>query len=239
MLTVIVPVLNEELIISDSLIHLIDASKPFCHKYPLEIIVVDAGSSDQSVSIIKSIEDKSDSLTFIQGHINSPSIGKTVQLGVDHANFDYIFILPSDCRVSSLHFEEIEQFILDKGFYCGFPKLYSNSSLFMKAYAISQNLTRLKLLSHFVWTNGLVIKKEVLGHIAIPQDCFMEDVILSDNLRNHYPSRVLKNAIIVNSRKYEENGILKRVLVNGLIMFLYRVGIKDKGFLRKIYRLEF
>jgi glycosyltransferase involved in cell wall biosynthesis len=240
MLTIIIPVLNEEKLISNGLSKIKNILKNIPElSENIEVVISDAGSNDQTIEIAQKICQQLQ-FTFVTNEINFPSIGKTIVQGLEYARYDTVFILPIDCQINKKHIEMICQCLHKKGFYYGlFSKKYENNILTMKIYAFMQNFFRSKLLTQFVWTNGLFIQKSVLDDVNIPTDLFMEDVILSDSLRKKYQGLYLDHPITVGSRLYDKNGPIKRILINGIVMIFYRLGIKNKLFLKKIYRLQF
>ena len=240
MLSIIVPVLNEEKIIKDSLKMLsssIDAFKTSTDIFEIEVIISDAGSEDFSIEIVKDFCKERKDFRLCEGQILQPSIGKTVKQGIDESLFSYVLILPVDCRVSSANFTMLKKFIDSKKSYGGFSKYYFNKSLLMKIYAILQNLVRTKFLSHYVWTNGIVLQKMVLNKVPIPTDGFMEDVVFSDRLKQEFKHTYMNCPILVDSRLYDQKGPFSRMIINLIIMIFFRLGCKNKHFLKAIYKL--
>ncbi|MBT7608836.1 MAG: glycosyltransferase [Bacteriovoracaceae bacterium] len=239
MLTIIIPVLNEEKLIVKGLSQIkkiIEMTKGLSSK--VQVVVSDAGSSDQTIEVAKKICEEMQ-FSFITNKIELPSIGKTITQGIEKAQNDTIFILPIDCEIDQKHIEIILQYTDKTDFYYGaFSKQYENNNTSMQLYAFLQNQFRSKLFSQFVWTNGLFMRKSVLDHVNIPTDLFMEDVILSDSLRKLYSSNYVDHPIIVGTRLYDKNGPIRRIIINATVMILYRLGIKNKLFLKKVYKLQ-
>lgn len=240
MLSIIVPVLNEEKIILDSLKILkssIDTFKTLSDTFEIEVIISDAGSKDSSIDIVKDFCKERKDFRLCEGQILQPSVGKTVKQGINASFFSYVLILPVDCKISSKNFIMIKKFIDFKKSYGGFSKYYFNKGILMKFYAILQNLVRTRFLSHYVWTNGIIFQKIVLNKVSIPTDGFMEDVVFSDRLKQEFKHTYMDCPIFVDSRLYDQKGPMRRIFINLIIMIIFRLGCKNKHFLKAIYKL--
>ncbi|GMT49936.1 MAG: glycosyl transferase [bacterium] len=95
--------------------------------------------------------------------------------------------------------------------------------------------------THFkkmVGTNAIFLRKEVCDANPFPEQ-FMEDVALSDQLIQRYSKRriaIIPEYVEVSSIKYRKHGPLKRILINTLIMMLYRAGRVKPSSLENLYK---
>ncbi len=95
--------------------------------------------------------------------------------------------------------------------------------------------------THFkkmVGTNAMFLRKEICDENPFPEQ-FMEDVALSDQLIQRYSKHriaVISEYVKVSSIKYRKHGPLKGILINALIMILYRVGRVRPSPLENLYK---
>ena len=240
MISIIIPIFNEESILIGSLEKLsleIETSLKLNEDLEVEVVVCDSKSTDRSYQLALEFSKNQPKFKVIQCDDDVRSIGRTVTFGAQNASFDNLFILPIDCYINSKGILEFFKLTRSHYDYGGFGKIYVNQGALMRLYAKMQNLIRTKMLSNYVWTNGIIFNKRVFDQVEIPTDGFMEDVIFSDNLKLNYKDHYLGDYLLVDSRLYDQKGPLKRIFINALIMTLYRRGFKNKDFLKRIYRL--
>ena len=235
-LTIIVPVLNEREIIKESLIGLASSLKG-CHRCDqCEVVVVDAGSTDGTDCVARAYCEVR-GWCFTGGRLTDPSIGKTIQLGLMQASGDYVLLLPCDCRISSAGMRELMEACSQQGQdYGGFYKVYVPDSFGLRVYASLQNLLRTALLKNLVWTNGIWFRRSLVKAEKLPCGGFLEDVQLSDLLKRQFQIQLLSAPIEVSARRYTA-GSLRRILINLVVIGLYRVGFRDVRRLRRFYQM--
>jgi len=97
LISIIVPVFNEEENIFVIYAELLKTLKSLREKYDYEIIFVDDGSFDKSPEILENLTDKNKSVKYIQF---SRNFGKEVALsaGLDAANGDAVFMIDADLQ---------------------------------------------------------------------------------------------------------------------------------------------
>jgi glycosyltransferase involved in cell wall biosynthesis len=223
--SIVVPVLNEGKILENSLERLAAARPPS----QWEILVVDSGSRDDSPEIARRVcETKG--WRFIGGNFSAPSVGRTVSLGAWEATGDVILVLPCDAYFESFSLFETA---LAGGVRCGgFPKIYEPTTRLLSAYAAAQNLLRSHGGRHLVWTNGMFFPRGT----HVPTQGFLEDVALSDELRRRKDWCLVPEPIRVSARRYYPDRTWRRILINGLILFLHRLNLMGITSLRRLYR---
>jgi glycosyltransferase involved in cell wall biosynthesis len=114
LVSVIAPVFNEERVIGQFLDRVVAALAPLAGRYDFEIILVDDGSRDRSLEVMKAYALRQPRLRVLELRRN---YGQTsaLQAGLDAARGDVFITMDSDLQ----HFpEEIPQFLarLDEGF---------------------------------------------------------------------------------------------------------------------------
>ncbi len=214
---VIIPILNEENILKSN------SFSQFLSSIPFEITFVDSCSVDSSAKIIKSYGFE---LLTYEGEKSIYQACKSVAVKTHEPN---VIILPVDCTVN---FDELlshsSPFI-----WGGFLKKYTQTNVGIKIYLFLQNYIRTKWFGNLVWTNVIFCKtKEFILNGSL--EGFLEDVILSDNLKRVEKPIILKGPCVCSFRKYESN-ILRRLFINLKVMIYYRFRIKSIKELKDIY----
>src|SRR5687768_16395051 len=98
-ISIVVPVLNENNLVSNRLAELATSLQSF-EKSSWEVIVSDAGSTDGSTALIGDAC-RRHGFFPIYGDIPNPSIGKTVVQGLERSAGDLVLILPIDAALSA------------------------------------------------------------------------------------------------------------------------------------------
>lgn len=200
-----------------------------------EIVISDAGSSDGTFERVTDFLPQS-GWKLIRSEIKDPSIGKTINQGIKAVSGDYMWILPVDTHVSVTAFKALCAKAIGESFkYSAFAKSYEPTSAVLKIYEFFQNSVRLKLLRHVVWTNGICISKSLIDKNPIPSLGFLEDVLLSDQLKKKYELKIIEGTIEVSPRRYFRNGTLSQIFTNLFIMTFFRMRIMKLQNLKTIY----
>lgn len=235
-LSIIVPVLNEQKILENSLNKLKTVVTNLdILEFWIDVVISDGGSRDGSREIAEKFANAND-WKFVTRSLKRPSVAKTVKLGLDMVESDYVMVLPIDCELTIDCLSELRHLECDYG---GFRKKYRPSTFALKLYAHAQNIIRTLCFKNLVWTNVIFAKRECWCEPDIfVVGTFLEDVLFSDNLKRKKKDFLMAHAVVyVSSRRYFEKNPILRVLLNGLIMLLFRLGIKDEGLLKKIYKI--
>lgn len=219
------PVLNEAGIIESALRDLASVLEP-----PCETIVVDAGSADGSRELAREICARH-GWRFIEANLSAPSVGRTVSAGLTVAKGEIILVLPADTSLTSMR-ELIDA--VHRGKRCGgFPKRYEPSTPLLQLYAYLQNLVRTRWSKNLVWTNGMFFPRGT----PVPTHGFLEDVELSDRLKQSPDWTLISVPLKVSARRYYPNRVARRILVNGLILAAHRLQLADAAKLRRFYAM--
>ena len=116
-----------------------------------------------------------------------------------------------------------------------FFKKYDPAPILLKWQELALNYIRVNLMKSFVWTNCPVIRTDVLTPLSQNSEGFLEDVILSDQLKENRSSLIIKDSVTISSRRYEKDGVFKRFIGNLYIMILYRLKLKSIHELKVMY----
>lgn len=225
MISIIMPVYNEGEIIQKSLSNLVSLSgKP-------EIIVIDGGSSDETVEKASRFEN----VTVIQkdgvkGRANQ------MNLGAQHASGEILLFIHADLTLPASAVTEIEGRVQNGFTAGGFLKKYDPETLMLSFYRRVMNGVRTRLLKNLVGTNGIFVTRALFDELGgYPPVPLMEDVALSDQLKKKARLAILAGPIVVSARKYQKQGPLKRIWVALKVLYLYRIRKRSPEQLKAIY----
>ncbi len=221
MVSIIIPVLNEEKSIEKTLaqFHRLQGDK--------EIIVVDGGSSDNTKQIAE---------RFATVILSERGRANQMNKGAEKAIGDILWFVHSDSIISENSIEKIQLAIDEKYIGGGFAlKFYDYDTLFMKYISVTSNL-RAKYLGLYFGDQGIFVKKdvfEVLG--GYPRQEIMEDWELSLLMKKAGKLKFINRTIGTSARRFKNGGQLRTHLLMHKIKLLYLLGTPtDK--LAKIYK---
>jgi rSAM/selenodomain-associated transferase 2 len=162
--------------------------------------------------------------------VKSPKRGRAVQMnyGAARAKGDVLVFLHADVRPPKAFFTDIAR-VMEQGFEAGFFSYrFDNESLLLK---INGSFTARKGLFTGGGDQCLFIKKSVFNEIGRfnENQVLMEDFEFFKRMkRKSVPYTIIKNDLIVSSRKYSHNSYLRVNLSNLLLLLLFNFGYPPK-----------
>lgn len=165
------------------------------------------------------------------------SRAQSMNLAAESASGDILLFLHIDNFLPKNAIKDIQSIMADSTYIAGaFLKKYNKSFIF----GLTESLLNLrtKLNKRLVGTNALFVRHSIFKTQPYPEQ-FMEDVAYSDYLLEQYKKDkiiILDKYIQVSARKYLYNGPTKQVLINAIIMFLYRIANVPAEELESLYK---
>jgi rSAM/selenodomain-associated transferase 2 len=221
MISIIVPVLNEEKQIEAFLKKLVEL------KGKKEIILVDGGSLDNTVKIASK---------YCSVAAGPKGRGAQMNYGASLASGNIFWFLHCDARVNNNALSEIEKCIKDGYTWGGFSLFFcDDETLFMKYVAYSSNI-RGKHLKIVYGDQGVFIKREGFLQIGgYPEIALMEEWVFSKKAAKAGRMKLLDMRLGTSARRFHNGGPIKTLLLMQKIRLLYLLGVSpDK--LEAIYR---
>jgi len=225
MLSIIIPTLNEEENIEALLQHVQSTAQTRDY----EIIVVDGGSHDNTLSIAQSHCD--DVLTAKSGR------GTQLNAGVERSTGDVFLFLHADTQLpnhfDAMIFERIAKNPM-KGW--GFFSIkLSGQRLIFQVIAKLINV-RSKFTSIATGDQCLFVTRnafhQINGYKSIP---LMEDVDFTKRLKKYGTPIFIKESVVTSSRRWEEKGVVRTILLMWWLRLLFFIGVSPEK-LSGLYR---
>ena len=211
LISIIIPTLNEEAVIR-ILLQQLQTYREQGH----EVIVVDGGSTDKTISISELLSDK----------VIISESGRAAQMnnGANQAKYDVFWFLHADTLIPENAIENIQQ-ALSIPEWGRFNIKLSGSNILFRLIERMINF-RSCLSGIATGDQGIFVKRKsfglVSGYSNIP---LMEDVSLSKKLKKISKPVCLKESLITSSRRWEQKGIISTVLLMWRLRFLYWLGV--------------
>lgn len=228
MISVVIPALNAAARFEAALDTLVGAAVAGLVK---EVIVVDGGSTDETLAIADRFGAK-----ILKA---PPGRGGQMKAGAEAARGDWLLFLHADTALEERWSAEAESFTK------GFPDCAGVFTLTFDAQGLAPKLVaggamlRTKLLKSPYGDQGLLISKKVYeeagGFADIP---LMEDVDFIRRfvrLKGRSALKVLKSKAVTSAERYERDGYLRRVCKNAVTLMRYNFGATPEE-LAKAYR---
>jgi len=200
MISIIVPVLNEEKIIGDLLVHL---SCNASHQNIKEIIVVDGGSTDGTTNMVTNFAETSIPITLIE---SPKGRAKQMNLGAHHASGSILYFLHAD----SFPPKDFDTSILTevaKGNQAGcFRMQFDHTHWWLR---LAGWLTQFKSRACRGGDQSQFISKGLFNDIGGYDEHFIiyEDNMLINELYSRKEFVVIQDPLITSARLYRKKGV--------------------------------
>lgn len=206
-ISIIVPVLNETSILADTL------SKLRLTSYE-ELIVVDGGSTDNTVSVAGKFTDK----------VFATRTGRAsvMNFGAKKASGDILLFLHADCVLPENALRTIRETLRDRSIAAGaFLLSIDHPKAGFRIIELAANL-RARATSLVYGDQGMFLRRSVFEHIGGFADIpLMEDIEISGRLKKQGKIVFLKPPVRVSPRRWLKEGTMYTTLRDWSIAFSY------------------
>ncbi len=221
MISIIVPVLNEEKKLPDLLNHL-----QMFREQGHELIIVDGGSNDNSLMLAQVSTD----------NVIVSKKGRAVQMnsGASVAKGEVLLFLHSDTFLPETALNTITDIIQDS-FWGRFEVRLSSNKFIFRIIESFINI-RSRLTSINTGDQAIFIETRLFNAVGgFPEIALMEDVAISKKLKNIILPICLKQKVITSSRRWENRGVISTVLLMWKLRLYYFFGVSPDR-LNQLYR---
>ena len=220
MISLIVPVLNEEEVLRENFRHLEALKKDS------EIIFVDGGSSDGTMEIAGKL-----------GKALKSSKGRALQMncGAREAKGDMLLFLHADSYIEektlSAAYERIKDGAIGG---CFTQRLNNDKPIYRIIETIGNRRARARKI--FYGDQGIFVRKDIFFNLGgFPHVSVMEDVIFSQKLNRLGRVDVLDELIYVSTRRWERGGFFNTNLAYMVMALLFYLRV-PLSIIKKLYR---
>jgi rSAM/selenodomain-associated transferase 2 len=220
MISIVIPILNEEEILEASLKSLSECIEGH------ELIIVDGGSTDNSAQIAD---------RYAQVIHSAAGRGPQMNCGADAASGEILLFLHADCRLEPGSLSAIEAAMEDCTFVGGCFQQRIDAEGW--GFRLIEFMIQLRALRRacIYGDQGIFIRRSTFEEIGgFPDVPLMEDVVLSKKLRRAGKTCLVRKAIISSARRWQKLGATRTTLTNWYLRVLHSFGVSPHR-LAKIY----
>jgi rSAM/selenodomain-associated transferase 2 len=193
MISIIIPVLNEERALPATLQHVYSQAGEF------EVIVVDGGSTDSTLDIVNQE-------SRIQLHKAATGRASQMNEGARHATGDWLLFLHADTLLPENALISIERLPADiqAG---GFKHRFSGQAWGLRLISWLHNF-RCRCTRIFYGDQAMFVRRKLFIELGMfPDEPILEDLLFSEKLVKVTRPVILNSYVITESRKFESQGI--------------------------------
>lgn len=220
-ISLVVPVYNEESTIEAFLEY---HQKHFTWE---EIILVDGGSEDQTISRIQHVAEDVEVL-----QLEEPGRGRQLSRGVAQAQGNWILMLHADTRLSKDF--DFNEFHPDRDwgwFDCRLNDAGWRFQLISRAISIRSAIFCTPTGDQAIW-----VKRDLLERIGgIPEAPIMEDVLLVKALQKVEPGQRIRSPVTTSARKWKQEGVFRVIFLMWFFRLSHMLGASPQWIYRCYY----
>ncbi len=223
-ISIIIPVLNEEQAIGPCLDSL--SGQP-----DLEILVVDGGSTDQTL--------RRASRTGVSCISSAAGRGTQQNTGAKAAAGDILLFLHCDTRLPRSFAANVQVILQQKGVAAGAFKLAINAQ--GSGYRFIEYIANLRsrALQLPYGDQALFMKRETyFAADGFPDQPILEDIAILSRVKQHGRIVTAATFAVTSARRWQQHGIVKTTLVNQLMLAGWAMGISPNKLARWYYRRQ-
>jgi rSAM/selenodomain-associated transferase 2 len=221
-ISIVIPVLNEAETLYNTL-------KQLQLSDDEEVIVVDGGSTDNTVSVAREFTD--------HVYVTRTGRARVMNYGAEQSNGEILLFLHADCRLPENAFKTVRETLKGKGVVCGaFDLAISHPKYRFRIIEFGANL-RSRITSIPYGDQGIFLKKDVFnvlgGFADIP---IMEDIEISRRLKKMGKIVFVNPPVTTSPRRWLAEGLLYTTLRDWTLALSYTVLNISPEKLVKYYR---
>jgi len=214
-ISIIIPVLNEEINLSRISSHL----QSIRHQGH-EVIIVDGGSADNTLAIAHEVTDM----------VIVSKAGRALQMnsGASVASGEVLLFLHADTFLPDNAIQIVSDSFRRKNYWGRFDVRLSSSKYVYRLIEGLMNL-RSSITSIATGDQAIFIEKDLFDRVGgFPEIVLMEDVEISRQLKKISRPVCLKQKVITSSRRWESNGVVATVLLMWKLRLYYFLGVSPE-----------
>lgn len=225
-LSIIIPTLNESGCITSTLVPL-QPLRAAGH----EIVVVDGGSSDDTVSLATPLADHLS--------ISPPGRARQMNAGAAMSSGEILLFLHADTFLPpSTHGLLIQKLADTRRRWGRYDVRLSGEHPLLRVIEIMMNL-RSRWTEIATGDQAIFVEKDLFNAVGgFPPLPLMEDIALSRTLKRHGPPLCLREYVISSSRRWETRGMVRTLLLMWRLRLAYFFGSDPRHLVRLYYSDE-
>lgn len=209
-ISIIIPTLNE----AANIVALIDQTRSLG---PSEIIVVDGGSTDDTVALASGADKV---LTSPPGRANQQN------LGAENSQGDVLLFLHADCRLPPTALKVIAAAMQNKQMIGGCFAQRIDATGWRYRIIERGNGARVRWLGLAYGDQAIFVRRSIFEAVgAFPDLRLMEDVYLMKKLRGRGQFCLLPDRLTVSARRWQKHGVIRQTLRNWTLLTLAFCGV--------------
>jgi rSAM/selenodomain-associated transferase 2 len=209
--SIILPALNEAALIADSVASALAAG-------PREVIVVDGGSHDDTVSLARAAG--ATVLSCLAGRATQQNAGAGMATG------DILLFLHADNRLPVDGLVQIEQALTDRRVGCGAFRQAIEAHGWLYRLLERGNAWRAAYRGLPYGDQGIFVRRSLFEQVGgFPRVNLMEDVLLMRRLRRETWPVLLPGPLFVSARRWRRQGVIHQTARNWCLLAAVRLGV--------------
>jgi len=193
-----------------------------------EVIVVDGGSIDGTLSVARPLSDR----LLMTG----AGRGRQMNLGVENARHDLVLFLHADSQFPGNGIHEILRVMNEGDHHWGrFDISLDGKAGIYRLIALLMNI-RSRITKVATGDQGIFVRKSLFLSVGGYEDIpLMEDVAISKTLREHSSPYCLDSRIITSARRWQQNGVLATIIQMWVLRLAYYLGADPAALAQQYY----